>query len=134
MVRGLIQSYFLPRTRLKIIQIKDESECYHWAKEQTGFDPMSSSQTQVQQASTSTGGVARGALAGAATGAIIGDRSKYAKRRAAVGAVAGGARQNSRNAQAQQQTQAQADQVADCRARYNRGYSACLEGKGYTVK
>ena len=95
MVRGLIQSYFLPRTRLKIIQIKDESECYHWAKEQTGFDPMSSSQTQVQQASTSTGGVARGALAGAATGAIIGDRSKYAKRRAAVGAVAGGARQKS---------------------------------------
>ena len=115
-------------------QRKDESDCYHWAKEQTGFDPMSSSQTQVQQAQTSSGGVARGALAGAATGAIIGDRSKYAQRGAAVGAVAGGARQNSRNAQAQQQTQAQANQVAENRARYNRGYSACLEGKGYTVK
>lgn len=125
---------FPAQNQTKEQQRKDESECYHWAKEQSGFDPMSASQTQVQQAQTSSGGAARGALAGAATGAIIGDRSKYARRGAAVGAVAGGASQNSRNAQAQQQAQAQADQVAENRARYNRAYGACLEGKGYTVK
>lgn len=115
-------------------QRKDESDCYHWAKGKTGYDPMSASDNQVQQAQTKSGGAAKGALAGAATGAIIGDSSKYARRAGAVGAVAGGASQASKNKQAQQQTQAQADQVAARRAEYNKGYAACMEGRGYSVK
>ena len=115
-------------------QQKDESECYRWAKDKTGYDPMSAADNQVQQAQTKSGGAAKGALAGAATGAIIGDKSKYAKRGAAVGAVAGGANQASKNTKAQQQTQAQADQVAARRAEYNKGYAACMEGRGYSVK
>ena len=85
-----------------------------------------------------TGGVAKGALGGAALGAIIGDSSKSAKRGAVAGGLIGGVRQSSNNSRVEQDRSQwerdQANQYAQRRNNYNRAYSACLEGRGYTVK
>jgi hypothetical protein len=104
---------------------KDKTDCYAWAKNQTGFDPVAASlQANNQPVQTVTPpvqtapppppppqgnvvrGGARGAAGGAAVGAIAGDAGKGA----AIGAVAGGAvsgiRQR-RAGQAQQEAAAQ---------------------------
>ncbi|GJQ24223.1 hypothetical protein BIY37_03200 [Candidatus Brocadia sapporoensis] len=118
---------------------KDKFECYSWAKQQTGVDPMvaSTAPQAASQESTAGGavkGAAKGALVGAGIGAIAGDAGKGA----AIGAVSGGAfgGLKSRN-QRKQAEQAQQQQISQTNQRineYNRAYSACLEAKGYTVK
>ena len=119
---------------------KDKYECYNWAKNDTGFDPMETPTTSTAPPSgqKKSGGAAKGILAGAATGAIIGDTSKAARRGAAAGGLFGGARQASSNKKVdQQQQQWEQQEVANYnnkRDNYNRAYSACLEGRGYTVK
>ena len=125
---------------------KDKFECYGWAKQQTGFDPMQA-QPQAQAAPPQSQGPQgeriRGAARGAAVGAVVGeiandDAGKGAAAGAAGGAMVGGMKtRQSRRAQAQgQQQQAQQQQAANDQKRsaYNKAYSACLEGKGYTVK
>ena len=125
---------------------KDKFECYGWAKQQTGFDPMQS-QPQAQPAPAQSQGPQgeriKGAARGAAVGAVVGeiandDAGKGAAAGAAGGAMVGGMKtRQSRRAQAQgQQEQAQQQQAADAQKRsdYNRAFSACMEGKGYTVK
>lgn len=115
-------------------QEKDKFECYGWAKNSSGFDPMSSTATATPQAQTRSGGAAKGALAGAAAGAVFGNKSKHTKRSAAAGATIGGVSQASSNTKSQQQAQQQAGNVAAQRGGYDKAYAACLEGKGYTVK
>ena len=129
---------------------KDKFECYSWAKDQTGFDPMQAPTATAppppQQAETSTaGGAVRGgvggALLGAGVGAIAGG-SKGAKKGAAIGGLSGGVLGGARSHNQQQQDQQaraqwekeQSQQYAANRNSYNRAYSACLEGRGYTVK
>jgi hypothetical protein len=123
---------------------KDKFECYSWAKDQTGFDPTAPPQiTTAQPESRSvTGGAARGGLKGAALGAGVGAIAGSAGRGAGIGALTGGTlgglrsrSQNDRNRQAQAQSeQQQFAQYAQERDAYNRAYSACLEGRGYTVR
>ena len=124
---------------------KDKYECYQWAKGQTGFDPMQQPQTSTPppQQEAPKGGAVRGAARGAAVGAVAGgiakdDAGKGAATGAATGAVVGGIRrrdQRRQQQQAQQQwAQQEAAKYAQERDGYNRAYSACLEGKGYTVK
>ena len=76
-------------------------------------------------------------LRGAAVGGIV-DGSDGAKTCAAAGALVGGMRradQNKKEAQAQAQwEQEQAANYQNHRNQYNRAYSACLEGRGYTVR
>ena len=128
-------------------QQKDESECYAWAKKQSGFDPAASPAVATpppQPAAPSTTptvgrSVARGAVAGAAIGAIGGnDVGHAAAKGAAVGGVAGVARQRGAQQQAaaqQQQASAQQQQSsAQQQQNFQRAYGACFEGKGYTVK
>jgi hypothetical protein len=123
---------------------KDKFECYNWAKKQTNFDPMEIPKTtepppkqEAKKGGVVRGG-ARGALVGVAAGAIAGDAGKGAAIGAASGALIGGMRrqdQKRQQEQAQQQwTQEQAEQYQQRRNKYNRAYSACLEGRGYTVK
>jgi hypothetical protein len=120
-------------------QDKDKYECYQWAKRDTGFDPMAAPTTSSPAPSTQQrrGGVARGALGGAAIGAIVGDSSDAGKG-AAIGGLLGGMRQRRHNVSAEQEQadweNQQANQYAGNRNNYNRAYSACLEGRGYTVK
>ena len=119
---------------------KDKYSCYGWGKEQTGFDPMAQPTTSTPPPSQEkkSGGGVRGALGGAALGAIIGDSSKSARSGAAAGALIGGVRQGSANRATEQKTeqwkQQEASKYANNRNDYNRAYSACLEGKGYTTK
>jgi hypothetical protein len=119
---------------------KDKHECYKWAKNDTGFDPMAAPTTTSAppEGQKKSGGVVKGGLAGAATGAIIGDNRKATRRGAAAGGLIGGVRQSSHNTkvdQSQQQwEQQEASNYANQRNNYNRAYSACLEGRGYTVK
>ena len=120
-------------------QSKDEYECYQWARRDTGFDPMAAPTASTPAPSTQQrrGGVARGALGGAAIGAIAGDSSDAGKG-AAIGGLLGGMRQRRQNVEAQQERdqweQQQANEYAGSRNNYNRAYAACLEGRGYTVK
>lgn len=124
----------------KATQDADEMACYKWATEQTGIDPINPPKAEAAQVDksadgTAVVGAARGAAAGAAIGAIAGDAGKGA----AIGAVAGGLRgrrakvvgdemeQQQNNAAAVAYNQEQIDN-------YKKAFSACLEGKGYTVK
>ncbi len=124
-------------------QQKDEFECYNWAKQQSGFDPMAMPQAtapppqqQGRQASP-LGGAARGAALGAVGGAIAGNAGKGAAIGAATGALFGGMRgkqQRQQQDQAQRQwEQEQAAQYQNNRNNYNRALGVCLEGRGYSV-
>ena len=121
-------------------QEKDKFECYQWAKNDSGFDPMETpkASTPPPSGEKKKGGGAKGALGGAALGAIIGDSSKSAKRGTAAGGLVGGARQASSNKQVEQDRQQWEQQetanYSNNRNNYNRAYAACLEGRGYSVK
>jgi len=123
---------------------KDKYECYQWARGQTGFDPMAlptASRPPPQEKAGSTGGAGQGAVKGAAVGAAVGilrgDTAKWAGRGLATGALVGGARsskQKQKDKQARNQwEQEQGAQYQAARDGYNRAYSACLSGRGYSV-
>lgn len=121
-------------------QDADESECYKWAINQTGYDPLNPTVVQGAEVDTSADGSAlrgsaRGAAGGAAIGAIAGDAGKGAAIGATAGAVRGHRAKKSGDAQQQQANdQAAAAASADMAADYNKAFSVCMEGKGYTVK
>lgn len=129
-------------------QKKDEAECYAWAKQQTGYDPVQGTQyvpppppPQQQVGGERGQGALRGALGGAAIGAIAGDAGKGAAIGATMGVMAGGAKQRqkeeaNRQAAAQhQQAVAQQQQASgQQKQQFQRAYGACFEGRGYTVK
>lgn len=121
-------------------QQAETTECYGWARKQTGIDPTapppSPPPPQKQGADGSAvKGAAGGAIAGTAIGAIAGDTGEGA----AIGAVAGAMRgrrkakqqKQAQAQQAQQQTQAEHAHVLET---FKKAYGACLEGKGYSVK
>ena len=125
-------------------QEKDKYECYDWAKQQTGFDPMAqpTATTPPPAQEAKQGGVvkgaARGALVGVAVGAIAGDAGKGAAIGAAGGGLFGGMRRKDQQRQQEQAEQQWAQQQAvnyeQNRSKYNRAFSSCMEGRGYTVK
>lgn len=125
-------------------QDQDKFQCYTWAKEQSGFDPMAppTTSTPPPQAKAKKGGVVKGAVGGAllgvAVGAIAGNAGKGAAIGAVSGGVVGGVRRNdqvNKEKQAEQQwAQKESAQYAQGRSGYNRAFSACMEGRDYTVK
>lgn len=136
-------------------QSQDEGECYAWSKGQTGVDPMApppAAAAPTQQAASSSGSRAggerlRGAARGAAAGAVIGevandDASEGAAIGATVGVLKGGAESRRKKAQAEADADAASQQQASDQqaARqqkldlFRKGFSACLESRGYTVK
>jgi len=128
----------------KEVQDKDSYECYAWAKQQSGFDPMAppTASTPPPQAGPQKGGVVSGAvgggLAGVAIGAIAGNAGKGAAIGAASGALIGGIRRHdqvSKQEQAEQQwAQQESTRYSQGRNNYNRAFSACMEGRNYSVK
>ncbi len=120
------------------VQNKDEYECYQWAKQSSGIDPLVPQQAQPVPAAapggTAVRGGARGAAAGAAIGAVAGDAGKGA----AIGATAGGLRAAARGRQqqaaSQQAAAAAQQQAAQGKATFNKAFSACLEARSYSVK
>ena len=121
-------------------QQEDEFTCYNWAKGETSFDPMAvpTASTPPPQESAPRGGVRRGAVRGAALGAVAGGNSDDVWKAAAVGATVGGMRRQDQKrkegAEQQQWEQEQQRIYEENRNRYNRAYAACMEGKNYTVR
>ncbi|UCF02394.1 MAG: hypothetical protein JSV14_01670 [Deltaproteobacteria bacterium] len=123
---------------------KDKFECYSWAKNQTGFDPMQLPQATAPppKKDAPKGGVVRGGARGAAVGVVGGAIAGDARKGAAIGAATGGLvggmrRQDQKRQENQAQKQWEQEQVnayTQKRNTYNRAYSACLEGRGYTVR
>ena len=149
-VRAITQIYFYPnRNQSAELQSRDHYACYTWAMEQTGFDPSESSIVPEQRVrvvpmpppgqdtmAMSIAGAVLGALiAGprhAGGGALIG---------AAGGAMAGMVSDASRVEAARQMEEAynNRNQGRDFRRekkalQFRRAMSACMEGRGYTVK
>ncbi len=121
-------------------QDKDKFECYNWAKNDSGFDPMAVPRTSTAPPSgqKKSGGAVMGAVGGAALGAIFGGSSRSTRNAALAGGAVGGIRQSSHNSKTEQKQrqweQQETANYANNRNNYNRAYSACLEGRGYTVK
>jgi hypothetical protein len=129
-------------------QGQDENECYQWAKGQTGIDP-TAPPTQAAAPEPQRGGAVRGAARGAAKGAAVGaiaddgraadegnvDAGEGAAAGAAAGAVKGRRAQKKQAKQAEAQAQ-QAAQSQDAQKKetFKKAWSACLEGRGYSVK
>lgn len=134
-------------------QSQDEGECYAWSKGQTGVDPMAPAPAatpapaQEAAAPVQGGQRARGAVRGAAAGAVIGevaddDAGKGAAIGATAGVLKGGAEK--RRAQAEAEKEAANKQAATVQQQtaatqeqlnlFKKGFAACLEPKGYTVK
>ena len=112
---------------------KDKFECYTWAKGETGFDPMqvptASSPAPSQEKKSVGGSALKSGAVGGIGGAVIGG---------IAGGALGGARSSSQNKQAEQDRkqweQQETNKYMRQRNDYNRAYSACLGGRGYTVK
>jgi len=144
-------------------QLIDELDCYNVVQQQTGFNPESpppagpsnadiqaAQQQAAAEAPEAKGGRARGAARGAAGGALIGGIAGNAGAGAAVGATVGtvrGGRQqrqaneaskaqaaDSATAQLQQQSQQAKAAYDQKQSTYKRGFSACLDARGYSVK
>ena len=136
-----LQLYVYPsKGQSKQQQKADEFECYKWAVEQSGIDPLNLPKVEAPPPQTGpTGGAVKGAAKGAAAGAAIGAIAGDAGKGAAIGAAAGGMRgvKQGKQAQAQQNKAAQDNAAKSEQAMiesYNKAFSVCIEGKGYTVK
>lgn len=142
--------YVYPANNQSAAQLdRDRYECHTWAVKQSDFDPSAphvAPHQRVQVVAMPPSGTST--VAGAATGAIVGavvSRPGSEGSGAAVGAVAGavlGAAADASREEHAEQVQRRYDQRdANLAARleqrsndYRRAISACLEGRGYTVK
>jgi hypothetical protein len=131
---------FPAKEQSKQKQKEDEFECYKWAAEQSGIDPLNppkveAAPTQSGPNGSAVGGAARGAAAGLAIGAITGNAGEGAAVGAAAGGMAGARKGRAKNQQANQQNQAAAaNKEAEIKNSYVKAFQVCMEGKGYTVK
>lgn len=121
-------------------QEKDKSDCYTWAIQQTGYDPINPTVVTAQQVpagpdGAGIAGAAGGAAVGAAIGAISGDAGKGAAIGAVSGAVMGRRRGNMAQASAQSKANNEAAQTnKNLEDGFKKAFTACLEAKGYTVQ
>ena len=139
-------------------QLKDETDCYAAAKQQSGIDPKAPAPTgksaeqkaAADSADTPKGGrargAARGAAGGAAFGAIAGDDGKGAAAGAVAGTMRGGMQQRQASAAAQKeaaaktaaQQQKEEDQLKLAHAEgldmFQRAFAACMDARNYSVK
>jgi len=100
-------------------QTRDANECQTWAKQQTGYDPLTDT------AKGAGIGAAIGALGGAAVGAAIGAATGNAGKGAAVGAIAGGVGGAATGG---------GYQYTKTKEGYEKAYAACMTGRGYSVR
>ncbi len=138
---------------------QDRYECHDWARQQSSFDPTVLPRPAAATAPTPTrvpvgsnpsaGATAKGTLAGAVVGGAVGahngDTLGGAVLGAAVGSLAGGTIEMNGQLRAEREARDQARELAARRdaadqalaarrADYRRAITACLEGRGYTVR
>jgi len=142
--------YFYPtRGQSEQQQSRDRYECYLWAVKQTGFDPGQAQlaphqRIEVSPAAPPGADTAAGAVSGAVIGSMMSPRRDSgfglvfgAITGAMIGAASDQARQQeAARAQYYYDTkEAQRYAVVERQARdYRRAMTACLEGRGYTVR
>lgn len=120
-------------------QNTDESDCYTWAVQQSGYDPINPTSVQAQQVqSNAPASTVKGSAGGAAVGAAIGAISGNAGEGAAIGAISGAVLGHRRGKMEQSAEQGQANQQAAQTNQnlvdgFKKAYTACLQAKGYTV-
>jgi hypothetical protein len=133
----------------------DRYECHRWAVKETGFDPSDVGESGPPRAvrvpvpeNKAQGATGKGALAGAIAGVVLGhgdDKLKNTAIGAAVGAAVGGAVEANGEMDAQDKAREEARvrgeelqrtkaEKSMRRANYRRALTACLEGRGYTVR
>jgi hypothetical protein len=123
---------------------RDRYECHQWAVKQSRFDPSLARNVEAPRVHVVEPPAGAGTAAGAVTGAVIGaavSNPYNAPGGAIVGAVAGAiigsAADEARQERAEQvQREYNREYAAQSRPAqdYRRAISACLEGRGYTVK
>lgn len=133
------QQYVYPaKGQTAEVQKRDEYECHVWSTQQTGYDPTATTTTATSSSTptNANAGTAGSALTGAAAGAVIAKATdNNAGTAAAAGAVIGGASKRRSNAQATQQAQkSAASSQQQLQLNYARARTACLEGRGYTIR
>ena len=128
---------------------RDRYECYLWSVKQSGFDPSQAQlaphqRVEVVPMPPSGTNTVAGAATGAVLGAVIAEPHN-AGAGAVAGAIVGGALGAISDSQREQQvkqvqsrydrrTAAQNAQLEEQASNYRRALTACLEGRGYTVK
>jgi hypothetical protein len=135
-------------------QQKDELACYGWAVQDSGLDPLAAAGEQppvpppsAQKNGPSTaGGAAKGAAAGAAAGAVVGAIAGDTGKGAGIGAVTGllggvavakHKQKEAEKAADREQSSQEAATKAESQKKldgFKKGYSACMEAKGYVLK
>jgi len=115
-------------------QARDESECYVWATKQTGFDPAKPAPAPVSGDTKVTGSGAR--VVGGAVGAVIsGASGGSAGTGALIGAAGGGI---TRRVRARRAADTENERIAQERrgrqVAFDQARTACLSGRGYSVK
>lgn len=126
-------------------QQRDQLECYWWASDNVaGWDPYvahgelaEAGHISAEQAAAAEGGAIRGAAGGALAGLAIGAIAGDAGTGAAIGAVSGGLVGGLRSRRGRQQAQSQANTAVDAFntqfQQWDRNWTACMTGRGYTV-
>jgi hypothetical protein len=138
--KGLGMYTFPNNNQDQVTQDADESFCYKWAIEQTGYDPLNPTVVTSENVDTSADGNAvKGAAVGAAGGAAIGAIAGDAGKGAAIGAVVGGVRGRRSKVVGDANKQKANDEAAakkmkELEAEYKKAFMVCMEGKGYTIK
>ena len=147
---SLTQVYFYPREfKTTEQQSRDHYDCYIWAVKKTGFDPgqvplQPEQRVRVVPMPPPGHDTAAFAIAGMVLGALFAG-PRHSGQGALIGtvggAIAGAASDSARQEQARQIEQAYNErdqrQNAQIEAKsldFRRAMSACLEGRGYTVK
>lgn len=141
------QVYVYPNKGQSAQQLdRDRYECYVWGVEQTGFDPSQAAlaphqRVEVVAAPPPGTEAVVGAVAGAVIGAAVShprDSAEGAVVGAVLGGILGGATAAAREAETQKRyTELESERLARLERRsndYRRALTACLEGRGYTVK
>ena len=125
---ALAQSYVYPaKGQSPQQQQQDQANCQGWAMQQSGVNPAAAAPPPSGGDGQVARGATRGAAVGAIGGAIGGNAGKGAAIGATTGALVGGVRRRDQR-RAAEASQAQASDA------YARAYTACLEGRGYTVR
>ena len=143
---SLSKVYFYPsRGQSEEQQDRDRYECHNWGVRETGFDPSlrlaGEERGAVVPARSSGQTIGAAAAVGAVIGAIAGGRGD-ALEGAVVGGMAGtvlgSAAASANEADARRAEQARAVNVSvryeKQAVEFRRAMSACLEGRGYSVK
>lgn len=146
----MTQVYFYPKEgQTAEQQSRDHYDCYNWAVKQTGFDPGQSAipddqRIRVVPMPPPGHDTATMAIAGAVIGALIGG-PRHALGGAVIGA-SGGAMMGAASDVARQESARRQEEAYAARDReretqlnekalgFRRAMSACLEGRGYSVR